>query len=219
VSSRPTHVDPRSPLVFDTRELGRRAGSMLELHRDLTAPAGWELDLVRVPVGTAVSLDLRLESVMDGVLASAELQAPLSAECGRCLQPVERRLDVSIAELFVYEPDPDDDEVPVLDGDLLDLEPVLRDAVVLALPFNPVCDETCAGLCVTCGERLDDLEPGHSHEVLDPRWAALSALGEQNSRPSATMERPAVDSPDPAGSNTAGSNTARSNTARSNREN
>jgi uncharacterized protein len=56
------------------------------------------------------------------------------------------------------------------------------------LPLNPVCDEDCAGLCVTCGERVDDLEPGHSHDVLDPRWAALSGLRAQNSPTSATMD-------------------------------
>jgi uncharacterized protein len=185
VSSR---TDPRAPLVFDTRELGRRAGSMLELHRELNAPVGWELELVKVPVGTGVSLDLRLESVMDGVLATADLLAPLTAECGRCLQPITSDLDVSLTELFAYEPDPADDEIPVLDGDLLDLEPVLRDAVVLALPLNPICSPDCSGLCVTCGERLDDLPPDHSHQQLDSRWAALSRLQEQNSGSSATMD-------------------------------
>jgi uncharacterized protein len=189
MSSRsPAHVDPRSPLVIDTHELGRRPGSMLELERDLAAPDGWGLELVTVAAGAPVHLDVRLESVVDGVLVSVELDAPIAAECGRCLEPVTDSLGVSIAELFLYEPDPDDDELPVLDGDFADLGPVLRDAVVLALPLNPVCDENCAGLCATCGERLDDLEPGHSHEVLDPRWAALSGLQAQNSPSSATMD-------------------------------
>jgi uncharacterized protein len=177
--ARPSHhVDPRSPFVLDTRELGRRAGSMIELHREAPAPAGWGLELVSVPLGAPVELDVRLESVVDGVLATVELSAPLDAECGRCLEPVTDTLEVSLAELFVYEPDPDDDEVPVLDGDFLDLEAVAHDAVVLALPLNPVCDEDCRGLCVGCGVKLDDLEPGHSHDEIDPRWAALTALGE-----------------------------------------
>jgi uncharacterized protein len=196
VSARPpAHIDPRSPFVLDTRELGRRPGSMLELRRELAAPRGWELELVSVPVGSAVALDLRLESVVDGVLVSIDLQAPLAAECGRCLEPVTDTLEVSLAELFVYEPDREDDELPVLDGDFVDLEPVLRDAVVLALPFNPVCDEACAGLCVTCGVRLDDVEPDHSHDELDPRWAALSGLQEKNSPSSATMDSDDTASP------------------------
>jgi uncharacterized protein len=196
VSSRPpAHVDPRSPFVLDTRELGRRPGSMLELHRDLAAPGDWQLELVSVPAGAAVGVDLRLESVVDGVLVSLELQAPLAAECGRCLEAVTETLEVSLAELFVYEPDPEDDELPVLDGDFVDLEPVLRDAVVLALPLNPICDEGCAGLCVTCGARLDDVEPDHRHEELDPRWAALSGLQEQKPRSSATMDSDDTASP------------------------
>jgi uncharacterized protein len=189
MSSRsPAHVDPRSPLVIDTHELGRRAGAMLEIQRDLPAPAGWGLELVAVTPGAPVHLELRLESVVDGVLVSVELDAPIAAECGRCLEPVTDSLAVSLAELFLYEPDPDDDELPVLDGDFADLTPLLRDAVVLALPLNPVCDEDCAGLCPACGERLDDLEPGHSHEVLDSRWAALSGLQAQNPLSSATMD-------------------------------
>jgi uncharacterized protein len=172
----PAHVDPRSPFVLDTRELGRRPGSMRELRRELAAPSGWGLELVRVPPGASVELDLRLESVVEGVLVSAELHAPLAAECGRCLEPVEQHLDLPVAELFVYEPEADDDEVPVLDGDFVDLEPLLRDAVVLALPLNPICAEDCAGLCARCGARLADVEPDHSHDDIDSRWSALASL-------------------------------------------
>jgi uncharacterized protein len=197
VASHPSpHLDPRSPYVLDTHQLGRRAGAMLELHRDLTAPADWALEIVRVPAGSPVSLDLRMESVMEGVLVSGTLQAPLTAECGRCLEPVTDDVEVKVAELFAYEPDPEDEELPVLDGDLLDLEPILRDAVVLALPLNPVCDEACTGLCATCGERLADLEPGHQHETVDPRWTALSSLLPQNPASSATMDdTPAPETP------------------------
>jgi uncharacterized protein len=161
---------------------------MLELQRDLSAPQDWELELVRVPAGSPAQLDLRLESVMDGVLVSGTLYASFTAECGRCLEPVTDELEVSIAELFSYQPDPEDEELPVLDGDLLDLEPPLRDAVVLALPLNPVCDVDCEGLCSTCGERLADAGPGHGHEDADPRWAALSALKTQIPTSSATMD-------------------------------
>jgi uncharacterized protein len=169
---------------------------MLELHRDLSAPSEWELELVRVPPGSPVRLDVRLESVVDGVLVSGTLRASLAAECGRCLEPVTEDLEVDIAELFAYEPDPDDAEIPVLDGDFLDLEALLRDAVVLALPLNPVCDDDCAGLCVTCGERLADAGPDHGHDAVDPRWAALSALKPQTWGASATMDdTPTIESP------------------------
>ena len=78
--------------------------------------------------------------------------------------------------------DEQDDEGIIyhLDGDLLDLEPVLRDAVVLALPMSPLCREDCPGLCAECGVPLADAGPGHRHdEATDPRWAALKQLGDQ----------------------------------------
>jgi len=103
----------------------------------------------------------------------------VTGECGRCLDPFTDAVTVDIQELFVY-PDSttdtttEDDEVSRLEQDLLDLEPVVRDAVVLALPMTPLCDLGCLGLCVNCGERLDELPDDHSHDVIDPRWAALA---------------------------------------------
>jgi uncharacterized protein len=148
------------------------------------APEGLGLvDLVGVPVGAALELDLRLESVMDGVLVSGTVTAPVSGECGRCLGPVSETLAVRIQELFVY-PEAstshdEEDEVSQLEGDLLDLTPTLRDAVVLSLPLTPLCREDCPGLCATCGERLEDLPEDHSHDTTDARWGALAGLLEQ----------------------------------------
>jgi len=169
-------LDPRAPLVLDTRELGRRPGAMRRVSRTVAAPAGWGLELVAVPAGSAVELDLRLESVMDGVLVSGTANATVTAECGRCLDPVSEELEVEIQELYAYEPADRDDEQPLLTGDFIDIEPLVRDAIVLGLPLNPVCDETCQGLCVTCGARMADVQPGHAHDDLDPRWAALARL-------------------------------------------
>ncbi len=170
-------LDPRKPLVLDTRELGRRPGSMREVRFPAPAPEGLGGELISVPTGAEIDLDLRLESVMEGVLVSGTATAPLTGECGRCLEPISDTLTVDLQELFVYaESDAQDDEASSMEGDLLDLEPVLRDAVVLALPLNPVCDEDCAGLCVDCGERLDDLPADHTHDAVDPRWAALRDL-------------------------------------------
>jgi uncharacterized protein len=151
---------------------------MREERIDVLAPEGWGLDLVRVPAGTPLVIDARFESVMDGVLVTATIELPVGAECGRCLDPVELDLRVPVQELFSYEPDPEDDEAPKLDGDILDLEPVVRDAVVLALPMNPLCDPDCEGLCPACGARMADLEPAHAHAEVDPRWAALALLKE-----------------------------------------
>ncbi|MCW2543633.1 MAG: DNA-binding protein [Frankiales bacterium] len=174
-------LDPRQPLVLDTRELGRRPGSMQRVQLSVPAPEGLGLvDLVGVPVGADLALDLRLESVMDGVLVSGTVTGPVSGECGRCLGPISDELTVTIQELFVY-PEAsthhdDEDEVAQLQGELLDLTPTLRDAVVLALPLNPLCQEDCLGLCPTCGERLEDLPTDHAHDTTDPRWGALEGL-------------------------------------------
>jgi uncharacterized protein len=173
---RATRLDPRAPLVLDTRELGRRPGSMRRVERTVPAPDDWALELVRVPTGAAVSLLLRMESVLDGVLVSGTVTAPVEAECGRCLEPVTTAVEVDIQELFAYDPEAADDDIALLDGDFIDLEPVARDAVVLALPLNPVCAEDCPGLCSGCGGSLRDLDPDHGHDEIDPRWATLSAL-------------------------------------------
>jgi uncharacterized protein len=183
-----TGIDPRSPFVFDVRPLGRRPGSMREDRRRVPAPAALGSDLIGVPEGAPLAVDVRLESVTEGVLVTGTVTAPLRGECARCLDPITDALVVDIVELFAY-PDSrtdettSEDEVHRIEGDHLDLEPVVRDAVVLGLPWTPLCRPNCAGLCPTCGERLDELPDDHTHDTIDPRWAALQALVDGNSTP------------------------------------
>jgi len=152
---------------------------MRAVRRTVPAPAGLGLELITVPPGSDLGLDIRLESVMEGVLVSGTVEAEVAGECGRCLDPFTDAVSVAVQELFVY-PDSttdattEDDEVSRLEGDLLDLEPIVRDAVVLALPMSPLCDPDCLGLCAGCGQRLEELPATHSHEVLDSRWAGLA---------------------------------------------
>ena len=169
--------DRRSPLVFDTRVLGRRAGAMSTVTTTVPAPAGLGIEVIAVPEGSPIELDLRLESVVEGVLVTGTATMEAVGECVRCLREVTQAIEVDVQELFVHDASlEDDDEVSVLQGDLIDLEPVIRDDVVLDLPFRPLCSPGCAGLCVICGARLDD-DPGHHHDApVDPRWAALGAL-------------------------------------------
>lgn len=184
-------LDPRAPLVLDTRELGRRPGSQRTVSLTAPAPADLGIEVLRVPEGSPVEFDLRLEAVMEGVLVTGTARAELVGECVRCLQPLGEPVEVDLQELFAYEESDtaseEDDDAGRLDGDLLDLEPLLRDAVVLALPFQPLCREDCPGLCVECGARLAD-DPDHQHDAaVDPRWAALQQLADQ------TEERPGRD--------------------------
>jgi len=176
-----SHLDPRAPLVLDTKDLPRSPGAMRVLERVVPAPQSLGLELIGVPEGEPVSLVLRLESVSEGVLVSARARAALRGECGRCLREISDSLDVEFQQLYAYEHSTteettDDDEVGRMHGDLIDLEPELRDAVVLALPLHPKCREDCPGLCPDCGVPWDDLPTDHSHAQVDPRWAALGQL-------------------------------------------
>jgi len=209
---------PRGALVFDMRQLGRQAGSALSRSRTVPAPADLHLELVSVPVGVEVALDVRFEAVTEGVLATGTATAPLAGECARCLDPLTSTVTVSFQELYLYsegrphgsrevsdkrekydkrakydrhdEDEERDDEERYLDGDLLDLEPAFRDAVVLALPMSPLCRDDCPGLCVECGARLADAGPDHGHEdATDPRWAGLNQFDGQATKQDQTTKR------------------------------
>lgn len=173
-------LDHRAPLVVDTRELGRRPGSMKRQVLQAPAPADLGTPLVGVHEGAPLQIELRLEAVMEGVLVTATVRAPLQGECGRCLEPFTDDLAVDLQELYVYPErlaevggDPEEEDTRLLDGDLLDLEPAVRDAVVLSLPLTPLCEQDCPGLDLQ-GDRLG--QPAEPASTVDSRWAALAAL-------------------------------------------
>jgi uncharacterized protein len=211
---------PRNALVFDMRTLGRQAGSSKTQELTVPAPDDLRLELVGVPAGAELALDVKFEAVTEGILVTGSATAPVTGECARCLTPLTDTVTASFTELYLYDDhphgsrgdraarhdkhdkqekrdkhgrnDPRDwleedsepaDEELYLDGDLLDLEPVLRDAVVLALPMSPLCQEDCPGLCVECGVPLATAGPGHRHDgPPDPRWSALSKFDDQATR-------------------------------------
>ena len=98
-------LDPRAPLVVDTRELGRRPGSMRTVTRTVPAPADLGIVVIGILEGSPIDLDLRLESVVEGVLVSGTAQARAIGECVRCLDPVDLPVEVDLQELYDY-PDP-----------------------------------------------------------------------------------------------------------------
>jgi uncharacterized protein len=181
MARRSLRLNPHAPLVVDTRELGRQAGSLHRVARTVPAPPMLGVGLLAVPEGSTLELDLRLEAVVEGVLVTGRISGSLTGECGRCLDPVEDTFDVRFQELYAYgdgaQQREDPDEALCLVGDFLDLEPALRDAVVLSLPLTPLCSADCPGLCGQCGAQLRD-DPAHTHDRHDPRWAGLQTLAQ-----------------------------------------
>jgi uncharacterized protein len=167
-------------MTVDIARLGRRPGAMVTLCETVPSPSRIGLDLIAIERGAPLDMDLRVESVSEGVLVSGTVAAPTVGECARCLTPVRGRVEVVLTELFAYpgsitEATTEKDEVGHVVDDTIDLEQSIIDAVGLDLPFAPVCQPDCPGLCPECGIQLA-AEPGHRHERIDPRWARLTAM-------------------------------------------
>lgn len=169
-----------TPLTIDIARLGRRPGSMFEIHDTVDSPLRIGVELIAIQVGSPLDLDLRVESVSEGVLVTGTVEAPTAGECSRCLSPVQGRVQVGVTELFAYpdsatEATTEEDEVGHVVDQTINLEQPIIDAVGLELPFSPVCSPDCPGLCPQCGVSLA-AEPGHQHEQIDPRWAKLAEM-------------------------------------------
>lgn len=169
-----------SPMKIDITRLGRRPGAMVTLRDTVPSPTRIGLDMIAIEAGAPLELDLRLESVSEGVLVTGTIGAPTVGECARCLTRLDGRVQVGLTELFAYpdsttEATTEEDEVGHIVDDSIDLEQPIIDAVGLELPFAPVCTPDCPGLCPECGVSLT-AEPDHQHERIDPRWAKLAGM-------------------------------------------
>lgn len=154
---------------------------MMEIHQSVPSPSRIGLDFIAIERGADLDLDLRLESVSEGVLVTGTVRAPTRGECTRCLGPVTGDIELGLTELFAYpdsatESTTEEDEVGRVVDQTVDIEQALVDAVGLALPFAPLCTEDCPGLCPDCGVALATAEPGHHHDKIDPRWAKLAGM-------------------------------------------
>ena len=151
------------------------------MHETVSSPSRIGVELIGIERGTPLKLDLRVESVSEGVLVTGTVAAPTTGECARCLTAITGRVEVQLIELFAY-PDSttdattEEDEVGRVVDATIDLEQPIIDAVGLELPFSPVCRTDCPGLCPECGVLLATAEPGHHHDRIDPRWAKLAGL-------------------------------------------
>lgn len=156
----------------DVRDLLERPGASRHLRREE------EVEGLRTELASAedrpLTMDLVLESVEEGIFVTGPVRGSWTLSCARCLKPVDRDFELDVAELFAREPD-EDDETYAMGEDEVDLEPMLRDAVVLAMPFAPLCLPDCAGLCERCGgdRNLDECS---CPPPVDPRWRVLDSL-------------------------------------------
>ncbi len=157
---------------------------METLKNTVPAPQDFGNALIGAEEGDLISLNLRLESLVDGILVSGTAALDVNGECSMCLDPVRQAVSADIQELFVFErafesKTEDEEEQYLVEDDYIDLEPILRDAVITQLPFQPLCKDSCQGLCSHCGIRLEE-DPGHHHGVLDPRWKALAGMFDED---------------------------------------
>jgi uncharacterized protein len=163
-------------LLISVHDLINKPGTMREKQLDVVIDEPMANFAIGIPAGSIIEIDARFESVHEGILVTGDAFATASGECSRCLDPIDSSVEVEFQELFAYSGTSEDDFV--VENESIDLDQVIRDAVVLSLPFQPVCSAGCKGLCVTCGAKLNE-DPQHAHEApVDPRWNALTNLKE-----------------------------------------
>jgi uncharacterized protein len=171
---------PRSPHVVGVTELRRRPGTQRPVHVVAPLP-GLATSVAQVQPGTEVVLDGVLEAVEGGITLTGTVRAAWTAECRRCLEEVTGTVEAELSEVFEARPTPG--ETYPIEGDDVDLEPVLRDAVLLDLPLAPLCRDDCRGPAPDAfparlpDEAEPDAEGADAGDARrDPRWAALDVL-------------------------------------------
>jgi len=163
-----------SPYSLRVRDIAQRAGDMREVSFDIAVPSTLGAGVIAVREGDQMHLDVKLEGLHEGVLVSGHARAEAKGECSRCLIGISEPVEVEFAELFAYDASEEFDYQ--VHEDHVDCEPVVRDAVVLSLPFTPLCRPDCPGLDPETGERLADVGERPVPAATDPRWAALGGL-------------------------------------------
>lgn len=181
-SKRPTE---KSPYRVGLTNLAGKPGARLELDLEFPLNPQWTNGVVAL-VGKTGQFHVELTSLSDGVLSRVTGEVPTTAQCSRCLDTVGDTIFLDETQMFFFpeklaaaKEDAGEDAEDVLavsEENEIDLEPLLRDNLVLSMTSLPLCEPDCQGLCPGCGQRWDTLPPDHVHEVIDPRWAALGDL-------------------------------------------
>lgn len=169
-------------------DLGSADGSAKEIDLHTQAPANFGVPLIGVEQGSDIHINARMQLTSDGILVQGDAAATAVGQCARCLRDISRDMDEEFAELVFFpqakarlleEGDEEaEDLLEVVDQEV-DLEPIVRDALILAMPLSPLCKPNCRGLCPICGQRWDDLPADHHHDVVDTRFSVLDELAEQ----------------------------------------
>jgi uncharacterized protein len=160
------------PFLVPVAKLRRAAGTRWNERREGSIEG---LDCLgsAVPDGAPAVAEVVVEAVLGGVSVTGTVSAPWTGACRRCLAPASGVLHLPVREL--YSEDGDGDETYPLEDDIVDLEPLVRDAVLLDLPLAPLCRPDCRGLCPNCGANRNE-EPCACEAPRDPRWGALDVL-------------------------------------------
>jgi uncharacterized protein len=167
------------PFVVPVRDIVRHPGEMREHRFSVSLPEQWGEGIVSFEADTDLDIDVRLESVHEGILVSGTADGEYTGVCGRCLIDISEPVEVEFQELFAY-PGEEETDFEVQD-DHVDLETLVREAAVLSLPFQPVCQPDCPGLDPNTGERLTEGTKAKEAAPIDPRWSALREIADQGS--------------------------------------
>lgn len=120
---------------------------------------------------------VRVSRTAKGLLVRTNLEAKMTVECGRCLTHFEQPLKVDFTELYAFSPKTATDTGLLLpESGRIDLAPLVREEMFLAVPISPFCSPECKGLCPICGENLNETVCNHEDENIDPRLAILKSL-------------------------------------------
>lgn len=178
-------MNHKSPFVASIVDLPHQEGSVRDYDFEFLTPDDFGTEMFAVETGSALTAHLSFASVQEGVFVSGSARALAHGRCSRCLREFTVEMNEQVAEIVYYperiaaliaDGDEEAEDFPVVQDDAIDLEPILRDALVLAMPFTPLCEPDCEGLCAGCGKAWRDLPDDHHHEDLDPRFAALDGL-------------------------------------------
>lgn len=174
-----------NPFVLQVQDLPERGEVGRSCVRNVRLPESFGVELYTIPAGSEVHLDLNLTSAQEGILVSGTVRATARGRCSRCLRDFSAQMSENMAELVFFpervreltaQGDTQAADFPVISEDTLDLEPLVRDALISAMPFTPVCEPDCRGMCSGCGQLWKDLPADHSHTLPDSRFAALDGL-------------------------------------------